>query len=877
MAGQTAKSGDMKVSTPTATMGIRGTAVHVEIASDKGTVKFSVMTEPDGHTGRYDVYSNDDPGHVLFTVSDPGVSTTVTPNGQGPLTVVSTAKSATDLAREDSLVKGVFATAASGQQRPIVQPPTEAPVLHPNAPTSSPAGGSSSPPSLIIPDKGFAPSSPAAPDQPANHALADPTTTGSIGRSVAAVATAFVSSAVADAHGVTLATAVATAPPVVVAGVTLEAPAAPAAGALSLPTAVVLGTGAKTSSGSVAAPAGSVATPVGSVAPPHADAATPVPAQTSEIPAATTSVPSVPVPGTPAVEAAVPSPALTVGRALSASAIPGGQPLTVDLLAGVTGGAQGATLSVSDMTYALGQAAAAHALPPGITLAGSSLIFAPSVLASRGAPGATGTITIGFDISDGHGASVHQSLVVTLAPVNTGPTLTLDTPPPVMTEAPGVTAGRGTLAASATFTYTDPDPGQTHRASFDIGNPVWSAGPLLPGFKALLAQAASLTLTNTDPTGTGHVGLVFSAPDKTFDFLAVGETLRFTSTVVVSDAAGATSSQPVTFTINGSNDAPVFDGPAPTTVTVGPAGPGPGRGQTSGSLHFTDADRTDTPTASILKQTVTGHDGPATISRSPPPRPPPWRRPSPSPRTAPIPAPSTGPTPSPTPPSPSCPPARASNSSRRSPSTTSTGADDAGRRHHPDGAARPHRPRPDVRGPAGHRRRGARQGGGCRRRARRAVERHGGRAGSRPERRLRHRASGHSVALPTVPLIGPLPGPLGALLPFGLGTLHADITGTYGTLTLASDGSYSYSADNAPSLGGDDVAQDTFTYTTQDTRGHSATSTLTFTITGRGRPTPTPPDSTTGRTTRSRARTARRCWTGATATTRSPPDMGPPC
>jgi hypothetical protein len=44
VAGMTAKTGDMKIETPAATMGIRGTTPHVEI-SDVGTVKFSTLIE----------------------------------------------------------------------------------------------------------------------------------------------------------------------------------------------------------------------------------------------------------------------------------------------------------------------------------------------------------------------------------------------------------------------------------------------------------------------------------------------------------------------------------------------------------------------------------------------------------------------------------------------------------------------------------------------------------------------------------------------------------------------------------------------------------------------------------------------------------------
>ena len=44
VAGKVAKTGDMKIDTPVATMGIRGTTPHVEI-SDDGTFKFSTLIE----------------------------------------------------------------------------------------------------------------------------------------------------------------------------------------------------------------------------------------------------------------------------------------------------------------------------------------------------------------------------------------------------------------------------------------------------------------------------------------------------------------------------------------------------------------------------------------------------------------------------------------------------------------------------------------------------------------------------------------------------------------------------------------------------------------------------------------------------------------
>jgi len=47
IAGKVAKTGDMKIDTPVATMGIRGTTPHVEI-SDDGTVRFANLIQGAG-------------------------------------------------------------------------------------------------------------------------------------------------------------------------------------------------------------------------------------------------------------------------------------------------------------------------------------------------------------------------------------------------------------------------------------------------------------------------------------------------------------------------------------------------------------------------------------------------------------------------------------------------------------------------------------------------------------------------------------------------------------------------------------------------------------------------------------------------------------
>lgn len=90
VAGETAKNGDMRVDTPVATMGIRGTAVLVEIGFEvpgQGSappVKFQVLVEPNGRTGSYVLY-NKNTGAIMGTVNQAGQVTSIT--GGGDLSV----------------------------------------------------------------------------------------------------------------------------------------------------------------------------------------------------------------------------------------------------------------------------------------------------------------------------------------------------------------------------------------------------------------------------------------------------------------------------------------------------------------------------------------------------------------------------------------------------------------------------------------------------------------------------------------------------------------------------------------------------------------------------------------------------------------------
>jgi fibronectin-binding autotransporter adhesin len=92
VAGETAKHGDMKIDTPVATMGIRGTAVLVEIdfsvpGQGAPDAKFQVLVEPDGSTGSYILFDKTtltplavvDKAGMQINISNGIMSQTLTP------------------------------------------------------------------------------------------------------------------------------------------------------------------------------------------------------------------------------------------------------------------------------------------------------------------------------------------------------------------------------------------------------------------------------------------------------------------------------------------------------------------------------------------------------------------------------------------------------------------------------------------------------------------------------------------------------------------------------------------------------------------------------------------------------------------------------
>ncbi len=119
------------------------------------------------------------------------------------------------------------------------------------------------------------------------------------------------------------------------------------------------------------------------------------------------------------------------------------------------------------------------------------------------------------------------------------------------------------------MTFTDVDLSDHHTVTVTgvVASGITSG---LPTNATLLHWLSLGTLTDTTGTGLGGSDAwTFSAQDKSFDYLAAGETLTLTYTVQVDDGHGGVVTQPVTITVTGTNDSPVSWRSTTATGTIG--------------------------------------------------------------------------------------------------------------------------------------------------------------------------------------------------------------------------------------------------------------------------------------------------------------------
>ena len=115
VASAVAKSGDMKITTPTATLGIRGTSGLVEVNGAAGAGhNIKLYPDPDGHVGTIDI--NDRSGARLGSLTQGSSGFTVRRGAGGRVTAAPLVISPQQAARDQGIVRQVHAAQAVGRR-----------------------------------------------------------------------------------------------------------------------------------------------------------------------------------------------------------------------------------------------------------------------------------------------------------------------------------------------------------------------------------------------------------------------------------------------------------------------------------------------------------------------------------------------------------------------------------------------------------------------------------------------------------------------------------------------------------------------------------------------------------------------------------------
>ena len=183
------------------------------------------------------------------------------------------------------------------------------------------------------------------------------------------------------------------------------------------------------------------------------------------------------------------------------------------------------------------------------------------------------TITYVVKVNDGTVDSGTQDVKFTITGTNDAPVLAAIGATTPVAEATSASA-QDLAPISGTLSVSDLDVGDTLTASI-AGTPtlVWSGGTLagtqLTNLTAALVSG-KLAFGAAVPSdgGSKSIGYTYDATAANLDFLRAGQTLTVTYGVKVNDGTTDSATQNLSFTITGTNDAPVLDA-AKTPVLAG--------------------------------------------------------------------------------------------------------------------------------------------------------------------------------------------------------------------------------------------------------------------------------------------------------------------
>lgn len=227
-----------------------------------------------------------------------------------------------------------------------------------------------------------------------------------------------------------------------------------------------------------------------------------------------------------------------VSGALSSTTQEGATSYALNLLSGASDIDQGetATLSVSNVSYAMDGGAASSTPPSGLSLSGHTLNVDPADSAfDHLAVGQQRTVVISYEVRDAQGASVPQTQTITITGTNDGP---------VVSGALSSTAQEGDAAYTLDLLTGASDIDQGDAATLNVTNVRYS----INGSQTTTSAPEGLSLEGS--------ALTVDPTHAAFDALNSGQASTIVVSYDVSDAQGAVTEQTQTITIAGVSDAP---------------------------------------------------------------------------------------------------------------------------------------------------------------------------------------------------------------------------------------------------------------------------------------------------------------------------------
>jgi VCBS repeat-containing protein len=234
------------------------------------------------------------------------------------------------------------------------------------------------------------------------------------------------------------------------------------------------------------------------------------------------------------------------------------------------------------------------------------------------------TLTLNYvaQVDDGHGGVISTPITVSIhgadvVVIGTNDVPVIDTTSDLLAELsnanqPNPTGSTTLHTASGTISFTDVDLTDRPVASAAFTSYAYQSSAdanLALTAGQLDAVDAPLTVVQAvSNTNNGSASWTYSVPDSAFDFLADSEILTLTYTATVNDDHGGIITKPLTVTVTGTNDTAVIAS-SPQTVTISEIADTSGSATpdtANGAITFTDVDWTDTHAVTLTKVVATG-------------------------------------------------------------------------------------------------------------------------------------------------------------------------------------------------------------------------------------------------------------------------------